>query len=178
MPRDLTDDKSTLVQVMAWCRQATSHYLSQCWPSSMLPYSVTRPQWVKKISAVYNLVLTVTKFVTRGRGLQPLPHDTNFCNCREKIVESRVIFTWSNDQTDKSVARPVCLGSRYVGYHHVIQFFSAACTPSHLETYDLGWPFSFLQPHAHTLLTLTLVDFDLGWPWPWLTFIDLPKSCD
>ena len=47
MPRDLTDDKSTLVQVMAWCRQATSHYLSQCWPSSMSPYCVTRPQWVK-----------------------------------------------------------------------------------------------------------------------------------
>ena len=32
---DLTDDKSTLVQVMAWCRQATSHYLSQCWPISL-----------------------------------------------------------------------------------------------------------------------------------------------
>ena len=47
MPWDLTDDKSTLVQVMAWCRQATSHYLSQCWPSSMSPYGVTRPQWVK-----------------------------------------------------------------------------------------------------------------------------------
>ena len=31
MPQDLTDDKSTLVQVMAWCHQATSHYLSQCW---------------------------------------------------------------------------------------------------------------------------------------------------
>ena len=30
MPWDLTDDRSTLVQVMAWCRQATSHYLSQC----------------------------------------------------------------------------------------------------------------------------------------------------
>ena len=27
MPQDLTDDKSTLVQVMAWYRQATSHYL-------------------------------------------------------------------------------------------------------------------------------------------------------
>ena len=37
MSRDLTDDKSTLVQVMAWCRQATSHYLSQCWPSPMSP---------------------------------------------------------------------------------------------------------------------------------------------
>ena len=47
MPQDLADDKSTLVQVMAWCRQATSHYLSQCWPRFMLSYGVTRPQWVK-----------------------------------------------------------------------------------------------------------------------------------
>ena len=47
MPLDLTDDKSTLVQLMVWCRQATSHYLSQCWPRSLLPYGVTRPQWVK-----------------------------------------------------------------------------------------------------------------------------------
>ena len=46
MSLDLTD-KSTLVQVMAWCCQATSSYLSQCWPRSMLPYGVTRPQWVK-----------------------------------------------------------------------------------------------------------------------------------
>ena len=59
---NLTDDKSTLVQVMAWCRQATSHYMSQCWPRSrhqaitwanvdidlcrhMASY---RPQWVKE----------------------------------------------------------------------------------------------------------------------------------
>ena len=46
MSLDLTDDKSILVQVMAWCRQATSHYLSQCWPRSLLPYEVTRPQWI------------------------------------------------------------------------------------------------------------------------------------
>ena len=45
MSLDLTDDKSTLVQVMAWCRQATSHYLTQCWPRSLPPYGVTRPQW-------------------------------------------------------------------------------------------------------------------------------------
>ena len=50
MPRDLTDDKSTLVQVMAWCHQATSHYLSQCWPSSMPQYGVTRPQWVNSLA--------------------------------------------------------------------------------------------------------------------------------
>ena len=46
MSQALTDYQLTLVQVMAWCCQATSHYLNQCWPSSMMPYSVTRPQWV------------------------------------------------------------------------------------------------------------------------------------
>ena len=38
---------SILVQVMAWCFQATSHYLSQYLPRSMSLYTVTRPQWVK-----------------------------------------------------------------------------------------------------------------------------------
>ena len=54
MSRDLTDDKSTLVQVMAWCLQATSHYLNQCWPRSMSPYGVTMSmtQRVKKISCL------------------------------------------------------------------------------------------------------------------------------
>ena len=30
---------------MTWCHQATSHYLSQCSPRSLLPYVITRPQW-------------------------------------------------------------------------------------------------------------------------------------
>ena len=47
MPLDLADDNSTLVQVMDWCRQATSHYLNQHWPRSPMPYDVARPQWVK-----------------------------------------------------------------------------------------------------------------------------------
>ena len=34
---DLTEDKSTLVQV-----------LNKCWLISMMPYGITRPQWVKK----------------------------------------------------------------------------------------------------------------------------------
>ena len=75
---DPADDKSTLVQVIAWCRQATSHYLNQCWlkpitwtnvdygplPELMLTkahclnqcwlrpiahYDVIRPQWTKYI---------------------------------------------------------------------------------------------------------------------------------
>ena len=39
----LSEDKSTLVQVMAWC-----HYLSQFWPRPPSPYGVTRAQWVNR----------------------------------------------------------------------------------------------------------------------------------
>ena len=42
------DDKSALVEVIAWRCQAPSHFVSQCWPRSMSPYGITRPQWVKK----------------------------------------------------------------------------------------------------------------------------------
>ena len=51
---DLNDDKSTLVQVMAWCHQATSHYLNLCWPRSLPPYGVTRPQWVNSLKPNQN----------------------------------------------------------------------------------------------------------------------------
>ena len=40
------NEKSPLFQVTAWCRQMTSHYLSQSWPNSMSPYGITGPQWV------------------------------------------------------------------------------------------------------------------------------------
>ena len=46
MSLDLTVDKSTLVQLMAWCCQALSHYLSQCWPTYVSPDGVSWPQWV------------------------------------------------------------------------------------------------------------------------------------
>ena len=36
--------ESKLVQVMAWCRRTTGHYLGQCWPWSL--YDVTWIQWV------------------------------------------------------------------------------------------------------------------------------------
>ena len=64
MTLDLTDDKSTLVQVMAWCHQATSHYLNQCWPRYASPYGVTRPQWVNgvcsRLSFIEYIIPTLT----------------------------------------------------------------------------------------------------------------------
>ena len=44
MLQDLTTNKSTLVQITAWCCQAPSHYLSQYWPKSLWLYDVTRPR--------------------------------------------------------------------------------------------------------------------------------------
>ena len=53
MLSNFTDDLSTLVQVMAWYCLAASHYLNQCWLSSMIPYGVSSHQRVK-YSAVIN----------------------------------------------------------------------------------------------------------------------------
>ena len=58
MPQDLSDEKSTMFQLMAWCHQATSHYLNQCWPSlMMMPFGVIRLQWVKKSCNILPLLL-------------------------------------------------------------------------------------------------------------------------
>ena len=53
MSLGFTDDQSTLVHVMDWCCQTTSHFLSQCWPRSLSPYCVTRPQRVKLLFCIY-----------------------------------------------------------------------------------------------------------------------------
>ena len=58
VPQNLTNQKSTMVQVMAWCHQATSHDLRQCGFRSMLPYDVTRPQLVNSRSAVVSRKIT------------------------------------------------------------------------------------------------------------------------
>ena len=60
---------------MAWCRQATSHYLNQCWPRSRTPYDVTRPQCVKVVDKrclarfefqmSFDLIFYVTKITSR-----------------------------------------------------------------------------------------------------------------
>ena len=43
-PRDLSDDKSILVQLMTCCHPPTNHYLSQSWPKSMSSFCVPTGQ--------------------------------------------------------------------------------------------------------------------------------------
>ena len=61
---NFTDDQSTLVQVMAWCHQATSHYLSQCWPRSLSLYGITRPQWYNLNSTTQSHILGFSLYDT------------------------------------------------------------------------------------------------------------------
>ena len=39
--QDPTDNQLNMVHVMIYCSQATSHYLIQCWPISVLPHGNT-----------------------------------------------------------------------------------------------------------------------------------------
>ena len=57
MPLDFTDGKSKLVQEMAWCRQAPSHYLSQCWHRSLLPYGVNMPNTGASIGIAWQVTI-------------------------------------------------------------------------------------------------------------------------
>ena len=54
IPKCAIDNKSALVQVMAWHRQATSHYLNQCWPSSVTHICGTRGRWVNTMNTSSN----------------------------------------------------------------------------------------------------------------------------
>ena len=86
MSPDFTDDQSTLVQVMAWCRPTSSHYLSQCWPRSLLPHGVTRPQWVKIISG-YSL-----KYISNGISCEGKDHEFYSYILKQKCC----IFWWNS----------------------------------------------------------------------------------
>ena len=89
MPRDCIDDKSTLVHGMAWCRQATSHYLNKCWPRFMASYGVTHnelmgpgtvlnPPHPSKHSMCQDIIYMI--FVAWGR-LSPCPGADTLWHC-------------------------------------------------------------------------------------------------
>ena len=68
--------------------------------STWVHFYQTRSAWsmdqgsIRKRSAVYNFVPRVTKFCVMWEGLS-LPHDTKFGNCKSKIVDRRLIISWS-----------------------------------------------------------------------------------
>ena len=60
MPPNLTNERSTLSQVIAWCCQATNHCLKPMLTRVMLPYDVTWPQCIKaSLSLAFYLISVI-----------------------------------------------------------------------------------------------------------------------
>ena len=45
LSQDQSDDNWTFIKLMAWCYQATCHYVDPCWFKSIPPYGTSRPRW-------------------------------------------------------------------------------------------------------------------------------------
>ena len=132
---NLTPNQSVLVQVMAWCPQATSHYLSQCWPSSMSTYGVTRPQWVdiqrNKIRAIHifsaNIALNRPVNISSlwiGNKADGNDGDLNTC----AVTFSEPYPWWAVD-----------LGARYALHKVTVYAFFSGGKDSLIYLYEYRW---------------------------------------
>ena len=71
------------------------HYTRPQFYQTKSAWSMDQGSTKKRSTVVYhNFVPTVTKFCVLWEGLS-LPQDTKFGNCRDEIVDRRVIFIWS-----------------------------------------------------------------------------------
>ena len=83
MPHNLTNEMITLIQVMAYCHQATNHYLKQCWLRSMSSYGVTRPNWV---------IVKHVSTLKSQKALHALPSQAIYGMCMEDLIF--IILIW------------------------------------------------------------------------------------
>ena len=84
---------------MAWCRQATSHYLSQCWPRSLAPYGVTKPQWVNLDIANYLLHVV---WICPGNGLVPIRQQALNRTHNDKEKACHLVSSGHNNNKQKT----------------------------------------------------------------------------
>ena len=86
----LASTKLTLVQVMAWFCQATSHYLNQCCPRLLMPYGITRQQ---ETSHYLNQCWPRLLMPYGITGPQLVNHNKASIHCNSALVHNGVI-TW------------------------------------------------------------------------------------
>ena len=119
IPKDLTDDLSAMIQVVAWCCQAASHYLSQCWPSTMM-VSTSRQQWVNSKFNSRNLLYWLwllrcvfhSSHVTCFHCVLHCKHHLDFIPCRchptyfSSCVVPHIVFTPSSSYVCSTIPSP------------------------------------------------------------------------
>ena len=111
MPQYLTDHKSTLVQVMVWCRQATSHYLSQCWLSSLSPYGVVRPQWVNDSNIIWLMISHIATIKSNMTIMAWHPYDAQ---CMKRPVDHSLNSTWFWIELPENCCEPLKFIMKYI----------------------------------------------------------------
>ena len=133
MPQNLTNYKSTLVQVMACCCQATSHYLGQCWLKSVSPYVFTRPQCTTFMYKMY------TKSVILTKGCSVKPH-------KHLLINSYHTLTLKHRETHGCVVSTVAtdalvLKHQAISIHNTDQAF-IVLDQFHIKIPHLRWTIS------------------------------------
>ena len=97
MPQYLTDDKSTLLQVKACCRQVSSRYLSRCRQRFVSPYGVARPHLKIALGDAYRRV-SVWLLATVRKTYEPIFvkfsgqvwHDTGIRRWKYEVIWNRI----------------------------------------------------------------------------------------
>ena len=104
MSMDLTGDKSTLVQVMAWCRQVTSHYLSNVDPELWRHVAAIGHNKNKAARLLYHVIHLWRSLIITSNMRITLTHTQRFeifiHDCH--LVTSRMsdsVFNVQGDQT-------------------------------------------------------------------------------
>ena len=98
MPLNTSDEKSILVQVMAWCHWAKINFLSQFWVGFMVPNGVTRPQSVNQI------------FLDQRRGKVKVTFQKSLDNSQKSLCHPKAFFSQvkHSSHPGRGHASPTC----------------------------------------------------------------------
>ena len=117
MVQDTTDNKSTLVPVLAWCHWSPSHYLNQCWPSFMMPYGIIWSQCLKDDWKSFYLSITYILYFHMTQNTMWYPQMA--CHSRKHTCVFNICFLTSESHDDQVTAR-----ARHVSDPYLYLFLS------------------------------------------------------
>ena len=119
---------------MVWCHQARSHYMNQCWPWSMAPYSVTWPQKMKLSLIQINDFVCCQDDVIKWkhfprywsfvRGIRRSPVNSPHKGQWRGALVFSLICTWTNDWAKNRDAGD--LGLHHAQYDVTVMFCTVA----------------------------------------------------
>ena len=170
MPQDLTNDESALVQIMSWCLQAPSHYLSQCWPRSMALYDITTSRWFNGWWASLDVI---------SHGMMPSSNENIFNRpiFQRPVTQTlmfSLIYIWPNGWANNRDAGD--LRCYHAHYDVTVMIIIASCK---------GWCLmANNEPMVRVRMSnvrfqsirisWAVIDFGYSVSWPWINHLKSP----